>query len=40
MREQQVFEPPPITRSILNKERGGPHERMASLEELSLTTTT
>jgi hypothetical protein len=39
--EHQVPEtPPPIPRSISNKERGGPTERMLKLEEPSPTATT
>ncbi len=34
-KEHQLPEPPPITRSISNKERGGPLESMPSLEEPS-----
>jgi hypothetical protein len=33
--EHQVLEPLPIARSISNEERGGPSERMPSLEEPS-----
>jgi len=29
-REHQVPKPPPVARSISNKERGGPHERTLS----------
>jgi len=34
-KEHQLPEPPPIARSISNKERGGPLERTPSLEEPS-----
>jgi hypothetical protein len=37
--KHQVLKPPPITRSISNKERGGPSKRMPSLEEPSPITT-
>jgi hypothetical protein len=33
--EHQVLEPPPIARSISNKERGGSPKKMPSLKELS-----
>jgi hypothetical protein len=36
-REHQVPEPPPIAKSISNKEREGPFERTPSLEEPSFT---
>ncbi len=39
-REHQVPKPPPVMRSILNRERGGPLERMPTLEEPSLVATT
>jgi hypothetical protein len=39
-KEHQVLQNPLITRSISNKERGGPLESTPSLEEPSLTSTT
>jgi hypothetical protein len=39
-REHQVPKLPPVARSILNRERGGPLERMPTLEEPSHVATT
>jgi hypothetical protein len=40
MNKSSTQTPPPFTRSITNKKRGGTPERTFSLEERSLTTTT
>ncbi len=39
-RDHQVFKPFIVTKSISNKERGGPHEKTPNIKGLSYTVTT